>query len=343
MLWCVSLLISIFWGPVERGDHTRAGLLARLVTLWGPSLEQLAPEERHPKEGIHTGTLCEELQVSHGRDPTLKLGRSVRNPPEKKGAAETICDELSSIPTPCPHVLLAGDRIKNRKRCLAGILWAKHSSHELKESVHGDVYVCRVKCDPPSQMSHLQVDEGKSVNAVYLGFSKAFDTVFHSVLLEKLASHGLGRATVHWMGSVLQIILFDIFINDLDERIKGTPNQFADDTKLSGSADLLEPGKDLQRNLDRTDQLYEFQQDQVPGPFPGLQQPLAVVRAGNRRLESCPEENDLGCWSTAAEHEPEFSQVAKKANGTGPLSAVVWPAGPGQCWALVRPHLKSCV
>jgi len=45
------------------------------------------------------------------------------------------------------------------------------------------------------------VDEGEAVDVVCLDFSKAFDTVPHNILVEKLAAHGLDGCTLCWIKS----------------------------------------------------------------------------------------------------------------------------------------------
>jgi len=118
------------------------------------------------------------------------------------------------------------------------------------------------------------------MDVISLGFCKAFDTVPHTILLSELGRQGFDGWAVWWMrnwlegrsqrvvvngsmsiwtpvtsggpqGSVLGLVLFDIFIDDTDSEITCTLSTFADGTKLSGVVNMPERWDGIQRDLEK--------------------------------------------------------------------------------------------
>ena len=178
------------------------------------------------------------------------------------------------------------------------------------------------------------VDQGHSVDAVFLDFQKAFDTVPFRRLMLKLRAYGVKGKLASWIesflsdrkmqvsvrgsvsrwcsvksgvpqGSVLGPLLFLSYINDLPENVSSSIELFADDTKIwnliRSEVDRLSLQDDLGKLNEWSKQwLLRFNIDKCKKMHIGKQNSQFAYKmtsgSDEHMLQEISEEKDLGVW-----------------------------------------------
>ena len=194
------------------------------------------------------------------------------------------------------------------------------------------------------------IDNGESLDIIYLDFRKAFDSVPHKRLLIKLAAYGIDGALLKWIenflsnrsqyvkvgnsvsdrsevlsgipqGSILGPVLFTIFINDLPDNIKSTCKIFADDTKIYNTPDnnvtIQEDLYTLQEWSDRWNLYFNVQKCKVMhvGKKNPKHQYKMKIGTETKEILTCEEEKDLGVtFNSSLSFDQHIYKVVNKAN-----------------------------
>ena len=189
------------------------------------------------------------------------------------------------------------------------------------------------------------IDEGTSIDTIYLDYSKAFDSVPHCHLLAKLHAAGVHGQLYNWIrdfltgrkqrvciqdvcsswrpvwsgvpqGSVIGPTLILLYVNYLLDGLQSDGKLFADDAKIYRQIKGIEDRQQLQDDLDKLQDwssmwLLKFNESKCKVVNFGTNNPKYGYRLGGVELAHSEQEKDLGVIITS-DLKPS-AQVAKAA------------------------------
>ena len=199
---------------------------------------------------------------------------------------------------------------------------------------------------------------GKVVDVIYLDFMKAFDTVPHKRLVNKLKAYGISGVILDWIteylkdrtqvvvlngeksdigsvisgipqGTVLGPLLFIIYINDLLDKIDSNGFLFADDAKLLREITCKADSLNLQNDIKKleewsNDWLLKFHPDKCHiltlGRFENIMY-THRYKVYEKEIEHVAVEKDLGIFMDS---ELTFSDhITEKVNKANSLVGII--------------------
>ena len=203
---------------------------------------------------------------------------------------------------------------------------------------------------PMSFSNKWSVIPKQAWDCIYLDFAKAFDSVPHKRLLNKLQAYGITGKLLKWVedfltdrqqrvivaqensswtkvmsgipqGSVLGPLLFIVFINDLPSvAVNSLIKIFADDTKVFKAISTIQDAEDLQTDIDKLTLWAKKWQ------LPYNELKCKVIHYGKRNinhnytmngynLQTDTEEKDLGVtFDRNLTFQPHIGNIISKAN-----------------------------
>ena len=200
------------------------------------------------------------------------------------------------------------------------------------------------------------LDQGGKIDTIYFDFMKAFDTVPHNRLLNKLPAYGINNEITNWVrsfltnrrqkvvvnghhsnwsevtsgipqGSILGPLLFILYINDLPSEITSNVMLFADDTKIFHEIKSIDDQELLQSDINNMFEwsnkwLLRFHPDKCKVMRIGAKEEDAYKYSlDDKILSYTEEEKDLG---VTIDNKLKFeTHIANKVNTANKVMGII--------------------